>query len=150
MIVVFSYPDRCTKSGPAVGGGEGRGRERAPGVTNRHERVACMRGRGYVVLAGNDGSSYAFEPPKAPADRQNDQVWEDASADIIVIVTYSQVRKGHTLCRTRDPPWRLTSHLETIPGSPSLITEWPLVRHTLSRSGRPWTCPPASSWMHIY
>jgi len=63
-----------------------------------------MRGESYVVLVGNDGSSYAFESARAPADRQNEQVWEDAGADIIVIVTYSQVRKGYALCRTRDLP----------------------------------------------
>jgi hypothetical protein len=35
-----------------------------------------------------------------------------------VIVTYSQVRKGYALCRTRDLPGALESHLETIFGSP--------------------------------
>jgi hypothetical protein len=36
-------------------------------------------------------------------------VWEDAGADIIVIVTYSQVLRYAV-------PWRLTGHLETISG----------------------------------
>lgn len=59
-----------------VGGGE-RPRGSSIGMTAAKPTGGVhegRRGESYVVLVGNDGSSYAFEPPRAPADRQNQQV----------------------------------------------------------------------------
>jgi hypothetical protein len=70
------------------------------------------RGESYVVLVGNDGSSYAFEPPRAPPTVKisRSRSTQPSGPHIIVIVTYIQDRKGYALCRTRDLPgaWQAT------------------------------------------
>jgi hypothetical protein len=51
------------------------------------------------------GAVYAFEQASAPADGEMTR-WMTRSLQVLisfVIVTYSQVRKGHALCRTLAP-----------------------------------------------
>ncbi|KAI0272259.1 hypothetical protein BGY98DRAFT_159984 [Russula aff. rugulosa BPL654] len=67
---------------------------------------------------------------------------------IIVIVTYSQVRKGYALCRT---PWRLESHLETILGGLQYgIHSLSAHPYLVWKRGQPSPLDRTTPWMDIY